>query len=44
MLLSSLTGMGNWLPYNRDLVALYGADAAIFFSELCSLSEQYKAA
>ena len=36
--------MGNWLPYNRDLVALYGADVAIFFSELCSLSEQYKAA
>ncbi len=35
---------GSWLPYNRELVALCGADAAIFFSELCSLAEQYKAA
>ena len=35
--------MGNWAPYNRDMVASYGADAAIFFSELCRLAEQFKA-
>ena len=35
--------MGNWAPYNRDMVAAYGADAAIFFSELCRLAEQFKA-
>jgi uncharacterized phage protein (TIGR02220 family) len=43
MKLRTLMDMGNWAPYNRDMVASYGADAAIFFSELCRLAEQFKA-
>jgi uncharacterized phage protein (TIGR02220 family) len=43
MKIQSLIDAGNWLPINRELAVTFGADVALFFSELCYLSEQYHA-
>ena len=41
MKIQSLMNAGSWLPYNRELAVVFGADVAILFSELCHLSEQF---
>jgi uncharacterized phage protein (TIGR02220 family) len=43
MKIQTLIDAGNWLPINRELAVTFGADVALFFSELCYLSEQYHA-
>lgn len=43
MKIQSLMNAGSWLPYNRELAIVFGADVAILFSELCHLSEQFGA-
>jgi len=43
MKIQSLMNAGSWLPYNRELAVVFGADVAILFSELCHLSEQFGA-
>lgn len=41
MKIQLLMNAGSWLPYNRELAVVFGADVAILFSELCHLSEQF---